>query len=169
MTCLSSTKSNIEHIFRKLLILDVSPEMVHIITWRKCSQSFGYCYANHRDYIKLEGSWGAKIGMKLNAVILNKLGASCSSPGPFPSVWALRGQTTEVLRMASSVYTSAEYNLQNALRNLVCTLNRSSCLSIRFGNSMFAWKWKIPQSIPVVSFGWRNKGNQHSGKELLCY
>ena len=36
-----------------------------------------------------------------------------------------------------SLYTSAEYNYQNAFRNL-CNINRSNCLSIRFWNPMFA-------------------------------
>ena len=42
--------------------------------------------------------------------------------------------------MTSSPYTSAEYNYHNAFRNLVCNVSRSSCFSIRFGNSRFAWK-----------------------------
>ena len=40
--------------------------------------------------------------------------------------------------MACFPYTSAEYNYQNAFRNLVCNVNGNSCLSIRFGNLMFA-------------------------------
>ena len=40
--------------------------------------------------------------------------------------------------MIGSPHTSAEHNYQNAFRILVCNANWSNCLSIRFGNSMFA-------------------------------
>ena len=48
-----------------------------------------------------------------------------------------------VFVMAGSLYTSAKYNYQNAFRNLVNNVKRSSCLSM---------KMKNPQSISVDVF-----------------
>ena len=46
------------------------------------------------------------------------------------------------LAMTGFPYSSVEYNYQNAFRNLVFDVNRSNCLSVHFGNSIFAWEWK---------------------------
>ena len=62
--------------------------------------------------------------------------AGCLPRGQL-SDWASATKT-----IAGSPYTSGEYNYQNSFRNLVCNVNRIKCLSIRFGNSMFSWKWK---------------------------
>ena len=43
----------------------------------------------------------------------------------------------EILLMAGFPNTSAQYNYQNPFRNLVFNVNRNSCLSIRFGSSIF--------------------------------
>ena len=45
---------------------------------------------------------------------------------------------SEWLLMAGSPYTTAEYNYQNAFQNLVWDVNWNNCLSIHFGNSIFA-------------------------------
>ena len=42
--------------------------------------------------------------------------------------------------MTGSLHTSVEYNHQDAFRNHVCNVNRSSCLSTLLRNSMFAQK-----------------------------
>ena len=50
------------------------------------------------------------------------------------------------------LYTPAEYNNQNAFRNLVCNANRSDCLSIRFGNAMLHESENKSQGILVFVF-----------------
>ena len=76
----------------------------------------------------------------------------------FPSPFTRELQAARWMDCSSN--TSAGYNYQNAFRNLICNVKRSNCLSIRFGNLVFAWKWKKnTQNIQVVVFSWRNEGN----------
>ena len=97
---------------------------------------------------------------RLAVTPLNEFTSMCLCPsksnGLATPVVQYRIKSSEL--MAGSLCTSAEYSYQGAFRNFECNVNWSNCLSIRFGNSMFTWKWK--NGILVIVFSWRNKGNR---------
>ena len=62
--------------------------------------------------------------------------------------------------MASSPYTSAEYNYHNAFWNLVCNVSQSNCLSICFWEINVSLRVKKPHSVLVVLFSLRNNRNR---------
>ena len=59
--------------------------------------------------MKLEGAWGPKIGVKLNAAMLRKFRrGDCFPPGTSPPVQELRRRTTDVLKNCF-VFVSVSY------------------------------------------------------------
>ena len=80
------------------------------LSFVECCRKIECCIGNvcqHRDHVKLEGAWGPKIGVKLNAAISSKLGENCPFSGPFLSVREPQGRTTEVYRTALCLFSLA--------------------------------------------------------------